>query len=99
MKKILNIYTKTAAWLASWGADRYLHLLFGLLIAYVVGLLASGAWYSAAALGVLAAVIVGFVKETADGFITGSADLGDLIFTAVGGAVAYGLIGLGVLLS
>lgn len=65
MGKIVKIWQGCAAWLASWGADRYLHLLVGLIVAYVVGLVADGggSWAGAAGLGVLAAVALGFVKE------------------------------------
>lgn len=98
MGKIVKIYQRCAAWLASWGADRYLHLLVGLIVAYVVGLVADGggSWAGAAGLGVLAAVVLGFVKEVADSFATGEGDLGDIVFTAIGGAVAFGLLALGV---
>lgn len=100
MGKILSFYESVAGWLASWGGDRYLHLLCGMVVSYVVGLLADGGgtWVGAAALGVLAAVVVGFVKEIADSFLTGEGDAADLVFTAIGGALGFGLIALGVAL-
>lgn len=96
MGKIIKIFNKAAMWLASWGTDKYLHLIAGLLIAYIVGEIADGVWWSAALVGVLIATIVGFIKEIIDGWTSQSANLGDLMFTIIGGFMGMGLIGLHV---
>lgn len=50
MRKIYSLIKKLNAWLASFGVDRYLHLIAGLLIAFFVALLmmkvgAGKCWY------------------------------------------------------
>lgn len=90
----MKVFNAVAAWLAQWGADRYLHLLVGMFITYIVGLLGDGAWWSTACLGLLVAVIVGFVKEVADAFAGNKGDLVDIVFTAIGGVVGFVLLGL-----
>lgn len=94
MSKIVSIYDSVAGWLASYGADRWMHLVCGLVIAYVVGLVADDPWWSAALVGVLASVVAGFAKELADSFIKGAGDAADIVFTVMGGAAAFGLLAL-----
>ena len=36
MKKVFEIYDKVAEWLCSFDSDKYVHLLFGLLISFAV---------------------------------------------------------------
>lgn len=94
----MKVFNIGAAWLAQWGADRYLHLLVGMFVAYIVGLLGDGAWLSAALLGLLVTVVVGFVKEVADAFAGNNGDLVDIVFTAIGGVVGFVLLGLHALI-
>lgn len=92
LKGIIGVWRTAANWLAKWGADRYMHLLAGLLIAFIVGCLASGERWEAGLLGLVAAFAAGFFKEILDAFTGEGGDLTDMLFTTIGGAVGYGLI-------
>lgn len=92
LKKIVKAWRDFANRLGSFGADRYLHLLAGLLAAFIVGCVASGSPWSAGLLGLIAAFAIGFFKEIFDAFTGEGGDLTDLLFTTLGGAVGYGLI-------
>lgn len=92
MKKILSVYDRVAEWLCSFGSDKYVHLLFGLLISFAVSwvfmLTTMGATKSVCAVcGVIASVFVGFIKEVVDFFRDKPFDAKDWLFTAVGGAM------------
>ena len=68
MKKVFEIYDKVAEWLCSFDSDKYVHLLFGLLISFAVSwafmLTTMGATKPVCAVcGLIAAVFVGFIKE------------------------------------
>lgn len=90
--KVLSGYRKAAGWLASFGADRWMHLVAGLLIAYIVGRIAGEPVWSAALVGALAAFVVGFFKEIADSFTGSRGDLVDMVFTTIGGVAGAVLL-------
>lgn len=92
LKKLLSDYRKCATWLAGFGGDRYLHLMAGLLIAFIVGCAASGERWSAGLLGVIITFVVGFFKEITDSFTGENGDAIDWLFTIVGGAIGFGLL-------
>lgn len=78
--------------LGSFGADRWMHLVAGLVIALVVSCLASGERWQAGLVGLLSAFVLGFFKEVGDALAGERGDLTDLLFTTLGGAVGYGLM-------
>lgn len=92
LRKVLNAYGKAAGWLCGFGSDKWLHFIVGLVIAFVVGCVASEPLWSAGLLGVLIAFVVGFAKEIADSFTGGNGDLVDVIFTTIGGLAGFGLL-------
>lgn len=82
-------------WLAKAGADRYLHLLAGLMIAFFVAMLMRGVAHegrwTCAGFAMLVTVAVGFLKEIADQTFEGESDGLDWAFTAIGGVIGCGL--------
>lgn len=97
MKKVFEIYDKVAQWLCDFTSDKYVHLLFGLLVSFAVAwvfiLNTAGATKPVYAVcGVIASVFVGFIKEVVDFFRDKPFDGWDVLFTVVGciiGAVLY----------
>ena len=92
MKKIFSVYDRVAEWLCSFDSDKYVHLLFGLLVSFAVAwvfiLTTAGATKPVCAVcGVIAAVFVGFIKEVVDFFRDKPFDGGDVLFTVVGGII------------
>ena len=92
MKKILSVYDKVAQWLCSFDSDKYVHLLFGLVISFAVSwlfmLTTMGATKPVCAVcGVIAAVFVGFIKEVVDFFRDKPFDGVDVLFTVIGGII------------
>lgn len=92
MKKVFSVYDKVAQWLCSFSSDKYVHLLFGLLISFAVAwvfvLTTAGATKPVCAVcGVIAAVLIGLFKEVADFFRDKPFGARDWLFTAVGGAI------------
>lgn len=82
-------------WLASAGADRYLHLLAGLLIAFVVALVMNkiggeGRW-TCVFFAMMVTVIIGIIKEVIDQTFESVSDAVDFAFTCVGGVIGAGL--------
>lgn len=75
LKKIMDF-------LGSIQADKLLHLIAGMLIAGVVGIIPCFANYA-----FIVAVIAGVAKEVYDEFSYGGWDSFDLLYTAIGGAV------------
>lgn len=75
MKKIIDF-------LGSIAADKLLHLIAGMLIAGVVGIIPCFANYA-----LIVAVIAGVAKEVYDEFSYGGWDSLDLLYTVIGGAV------------
>lgn len=78
MKKILN---KIVAFFNALTADKYLHLIVGLIVAAFFNI----------ALGmevcIAPVIVVGFVKELIDEWRYGGADIADFAATVAGGAV------------
>lgn len=97
--RVLGGWRKAAGWLASFGADRWMHLVAGLVVAYVAGCadmrIGGGPLWSAGLVGLLAALVAGFFKEIADSFTGSRGDLVDCLFTTTGGAAGFGLLMLG----
>lgn len=92
MNKVFSVYDKVAEWLCSFGSDKYVHLLFGLLVSFAVAwvfiLTTAGSTMPVCAVcGVIAAVFVGFIKEVVDFFRDKPFDGGDVLFTVVGGII------------
>lgn len=92
MKKVFEIYDKVAEWLCSFDSDKYVHLLFGLLISFAVAwvfiLNTAGATKPVCAVcGVIAAVLIGLFKEVVDFFRDKPFDGWDVLFTVVGGII------------
>ena len=92
MKKILSVYDKVAQWLCSFDSDKYVHLLFGLVISFAVSwlfmLTTMGATKPVCAVcGVIASVFVGFIKEVVDFFRDKPFDGVDVLFTVIGGII------------
>ena len=92
MKKVFEIYDRVAEWLCSFDSDKYVHLLFGLLISFAVAwvfmLTTMGATKPVCAVcGVIAAVLIGLLKEIADFFRDKPFDAKDWLFTVIGGVI------------
>ena len=95
MKKVYEMMSKAGQWLASFGADRYLHLLAGLAVAFATCMVMAatqgvGPW-TCALLGVIIVAAVGVGKEVLDQNYTGQSSWLDIIFTLIGGIVGCGL--------
>ena len=90
MKKILSVYDKVAEWLCSFGSDKWVHLVVGAIISFLVAWILMATTDGATALGsafcgAFGALIAGMGKEVADIFCNKDFSLSDVIFTAVGG--------------
>lgn len=90
MEKLYNLFRKGSTWLASFGVDRYLHLIAGILISFLATLIlvavsGEGLLFGAV-FGFLSAVVVGLGKEILDQTYIGKSDIVDWIFTIIGGA-------------
>lgn len=92
MKKIITSIRKAETWLAHFGADRYLHLLAGLIITFIVALLVKAPVWEAGLIGLGITVIVGWLKEIADSITGELGDVVDWLFTVIGGVIAYALL-------
>lgn len=97
MKKLLNVYRKAASWLASFGADRYLHLLAGLILTFIIGVFLGAPLWQSGLIALAIVVVVGWLKEIFDSFTGELGDLVDWRFTIIGGVIAYGLLVLSTL--
>lgn len=87
-------YKKLAEWLMSWGADRWLHFLVGLLVGYIVTSTFRGPLWVCMQLGFVASFVIGAVKECMDAYFYDDGDWTDLLFCMVGGlmgALLYGI--------
>ena len=92
MKKIVDIYDKVAEWLGSFGSDKWLHFVAGVIASFVfvkiLMLTTTDARMTACAMsGIGAAAFVGLVKEVCDAMRGGAFDARDLLFTLAGGAL------------
>lgn len=90
MKKIFEIYDKFAAWLCSFTADKYVHLLVGLLAGFFASLILSattkgGTDLGFAFCGLIAAFLIMLFKEIIDFFRGGKFDARDWLFGTIGG--------------
>ena len=92
MKKILEAWDKACAWLCSFGADRFLHLIVGLVfavfVAVVIRATTPGCYETAYAfMGVVGAAVVMILKELVDFFRGEGFDDRDAAFGIVGGII------------
>ena len=91
MKKMYEYYEKFAEWICSFTADKYVHFIVGLLIAYAAGrecvLLFRLEMASAFAVALTTAAICGIAKEASDKLLGKGLDYKDFLFTSVGGII------------
>lgn len=81
MKKIFKLYDAVARRLAAIPIDKWLHFVFGIVIA-------AASYFLLDIKACIAPVIVAaIVKELIDEFRCGGADFADLAYTVVGGAI------------
>lgn len=92
LEGIVGAWRTAASWLAKWGADRWMHLVAGLALAFGIGCVASGERWEVGLVGLLVTACAGFLKEVADACTGENGDLADMLFTILGGAVGYGLL-------
>lgn len=92
LEGIVGAWRTVASWLAGWGADRWMHLVTGLVMAFAIGCVASGERWEGGLVGLLVTACAGFLKEVADACAGEGGDLADMLFTAIGGLVGYGLL-------
>lgn len=95
MKKVYNVFKIIGEWLAKVGADKYLHLLAGLVIAFFTAMLMHGAAgegrWTCAGFALMVTVVVGILKEVADQTYEGESDALDWAFMCIGGVIGCGL--------
>lgn len=95
MKKIFSVMKSFNCWLAKAGADRYLHLLAGLLIAFFSAVIfdkvGGESTWTCVGVAMLITVIIGFLKEVADQTFEGTSDGIDWLFTVIGGILGCAL--------
>ena len=92
MKKLLEVWNNAAEWLCSFGSDKWVHLIVGAIISFLVAWILMATTAGATALGTafcgaFGALIAGMVKEVMDVFCDKDFSLSDVIFTAVGGVI------------
>ncbi len=92
MKKILEYYETFANWLCGFTADKYVHLVVGLLIGFFVSLIfaattKNGTSLSYAACGFIAAFLIMLFKELMDFFRCEDFDAKDWLFGTIGGVL------------
>ncbi|MBO7314424.1 MAG: hypothetical protein J6U49_02040 [Alistipes sp.] len=81
MKKLLKLYDDVASFLAGIAIDKWLHFIFGIVIAAV-------SFFLLDMKACIAPVIVAaIVKECIDEVRYGGADLADFAYTVAGGAI------------
>lgn len=77
----------------SLGGDKWCHVFFGTIIAFLVATISHNitgeAPISGAFLGVLVTVAVGFIKEVIDSLVYGDADWRDIVATVAGGVIGF----------
>jgi hypothetical protein len=95
MKKIINSIKSFNCWLAKFGADRYLHLIVGLIIAFVTAVafdkVGGESTWTCVGVAMLITAIVGMLKEVADQTFEGVSDGIDWLFTGIGGLLGCAL--------
>lgn len=91
MKKIGKVWKDACQFVYNLGGDKWCHVCFGIIIAFVAATISHGitgeARISGALLGLLCSAAAGFVKEVADSFGYGSRDWRDFVATVAGGVV------------
>lgn len=92
MKKILEYYETFANWLCGFTADKYVHLVVGLLIGFFVSLIFAATTKNGTSLayafsGVVAAFVIMLFKELADFFRGEDFDAKDWLFGTIGGVL------------
>lgn len=90
MKKIYDFVEKINGKLASYGADRYLHLIVGMIVSFIAAVILGyngETTYTCVGFGLLIAIAVGFLKEVADQTFEGMSDFKDWLFTIIGGVI------------
>ena len=95
MKKIYEVFHSAGEWLASAGADRYLHLLAGLIIAFATAMVmqrvgGEGRW-TCVFFAMMLTAIIGIMKEVADQTFESVSDALDFAFTCIGGVIGAAL--------
>lgn len=53
LEGIVGAWRTVASWLAGWGADRWMHLVTGLVMAFAIGCVASGERWEGGLVGLL----------------------------------------------
>jgi hypothetical protein len=95
MKKIYQFFSKISGWLASFGVDRYLHLLAGLFIAFFVAIgmsiIGGESTWTCVFFSMMVTAILGIIKEVLDQNYTDQSDGIDFLFTCIGGIIGCGL--------
>lgn len=95
MRKIYEFFNKIGVWFASFGVDRYLHLLAGLFISFLFSMLfhftsGENPW-TCVGVAMIVTSGVGMFKEVADQTYSGESSALDFGFTCLGGALGCGL--------
>lgn len=95
MKKIYQFFKKINTWLASFGVDRYLHLLAGLFISFISCIIfhycAGESMWTCVAVAMIITSGIGMGKEVADQTFESTSDGLDFAFTCLGGIIGCAL--------
>lgn len=78
-------YEKLVQWLTNWGADRWLHFICGLIVAFVSAVIVGKPLWLAVQVGFVVSTVVGFAKECADAYLYDDGDFVDWKFAVWGG--------------
>ncbi len=91
MKKIYDFYQKVAGWLCHFEGDKYVHLILGLLLAYIMVHVGVSVIHSellpAMFVSFIIVAFLGIAKETMDFVLRKGFDGADMMFTWVGSAL------------
>lgn len=92
MKKILKVWDNFAGWVCKFSGDKYVHLIVGLIIAFVFARLMAVTTkgfptINYAACGVIAAGAAMLFKEVIDFFRGEDFDGKDIVFGLIGGII------------
>ena len=91
MNKIYDFYQKVAGWLCHFDGDKYVHLIVGLLLAYIMVHVGVSVIHSELLPAMFVSFIIiyalGVVKELADYALGKGFDGVDMMFTWVGSAL------------
>lgn len=91
---MLDLYTKIAEWLCSWRADRWLHFVVSLIIAFAVAKIATATGFDkggAVATAFAVCIVLGVAKECLDSQRDCAFDVWDLLFGVIGTAVGLAM--------